>query len=165
MDDDRARLDSGHDEIVTERPAVGNEDHERMPAPNLLAQLIDRSRSHDRPPSSCFNGLHQDIVGDPARVLVHERGELFDVRVHVPPVTENHRGRRAATERVGLRQVGDRQRQRPQGRQGQQRRQGDGQRSQHWRYLRATMRRMRTSRPMMIAVVDRVIVDAPPTSC
>ena len=109
MDDDSAWLDSGHDQIVIERPAIGDENYDGMTALNLLIQLIDRSRSGEGPPSAFFDGLHENIVGNPARVLVDERRELLDIRMHVTPVTKDHRGRRAAAERIRLRQVGDRQ--------------------------------------------------------
>jgi len=67
----------------------------------------------------------QRVVGDAAGAAIDQRRERLRVGVRVAPVAEHHRRRRAAAQRVGLRQVRHLDRQR-----GGERQRG-GQRGEH----------------------------------
>ena len=90
--------------------------------------------------------------------MLDQRRELLRVGVEIAPVAKDHRDRRPAAERVGLRYERD-----IDGRGGLSERQNRQEREDHRYFARSTMM-MTTSRMMMIVVAVRATVVTPPTS-
>ena len=100
-----------HD-VVKPILSIREQDDDRLALAHARPELIDRSGNAQRLPAARADGICQHVVGNATRPPVDERRELLNVRVRVSPVAEHHRDRRAAAQRVGLREVRDLQRQR-----------------------------------------------------
>ena len=156
MNNDGIRRLTHGDDVVISRTAIRDEDDDRLAGVEPCLQVGRTACQLHGPPSAAPHGIDERTGGNAAGAPVDDRRELLGIRVNIAPVAKHHRGRRAAAQRIGLRQV----------RHVHRHRSGERQRGgQCGDHLMAMIRMMTSSRMMMIVVVEITTVDAPPTSC
>ena len=95
-----------NDIVVAERAVL--EQEQRWPTCGEFApQCRDGARESHRRPPAIAKGFRQIVVGDPSCLAIDKRCKLLHAGVAVAPIAKEHRRRRAAAERLGLRKVGD----------------------------------------------------------
>ena len=93
------------DDVVKTGAAIGQEDDDRLPAGEPGMQTSQAALELDWTPSAPSYCLDERSVGNPSGTAIDERCELQGIGVGIAPVAKHHRGRRAAAQGVGLRQV------------------------------------------------------------
>ena len=105
MNDDGIRRLTHGDDVVITRTAIRDENDDRLAGREACLQVGRSSRELLGLPSAAPHRIDQRAVGDPAGAPIDDRCKLLRVRVNIAPVAKHHRGRRAAAQRLGLRQV------------------------------------------------------------
>ena len=111
VDDDPATRpivsDADDNDVVVAMASIGEEDDDRLTCRDSRGEGGNRTARRLGSPASSTHRGDQRVVGysgDAARSALHQRRELPDVGTCLAPVSEYHRHRRAAAERLGLRE-------------------------------------------------------------
>ena len=84
---------------------VLDQDDRRMRGGDVCPQCVNRSRALVHAPLPLFDGVDEHVRHDTVRAAIDQRREFLYTRVRFAPIPKNHRDRRAAAERLGLRHV------------------------------------------------------------